>query len=205
MLHFDAIPAAVRQLLEQLAPREELIPFQLGGGTSLALRFGHRLSVDLDFFTTEHFDPEFLETALQIPAAKVVGRSIGTLTLDARGVKLDFLRHDYPILAAPDNFSDVRMLSSRDVCAMKLNAIANRGSKKDFFDLHELLKHRSLSDMVADFESKYRNSDRFIVLRSLAWFEDAELEPDPISLSGVSWREVQERIAQALRELRAGD
>jgi predicted nucleotidyltransferase component of viral defense system len=201
MLHLDAIPVAVRLLLEQLATREELRAFQLGGGTSLALRFGHRLSVDLDFFATDTFEPEQLQTALNMAGANVVGRSTGTLTLDAGGVKLDFLRHAYPLLAKPDHIDGVAMLSIRDVTAMKLNAIANRGSKKDFFDLCELLKHRSLDEMMTDFESKYRNSDRFIVLRSMAWFEDAELEPDPISLNGDSWAEVQRKITEALRRL----
>lgn len=201
MLHFDAIPAAVRLLLEQLAPRAGLTAFHLGGGTSLALRFGHRLSVDLDFFTTETFDPEAFMAGLDLPDAAAVARTTGTLTLDAGGVKLDFLRHAYPLLADPDDFAGVRLLSVRDVAAMKLNAVANRGSKKDFFDLYELLKHFSLDEMVADFELKYRNSDRFIVLRSLAWFDDAALEPDPVSLTGTSWTQVRQRIVKALREV----
>ncbi len=200
MLHFDAIPAAVRLLLEQLARRAELTAFHLGGGTSLALRFGHRLSVDLVFFTTETFDPEAFMAGLDLPDAAAVARSTGTLTLDAGGVKLDFLRPAYPLLADSDDVDGVRLLSVRDVAAMKLNAVANRGSKKDFFDLYELLKHFPLDEMVADFELKYRNSDRFIVLRSLAWFDDAALEPDPVSLNGTSWTEVRQRIVKALRE-----
>lgn len=200
MLHFDAIPAAVRLLLEQLARRAELTAFHLGEGTSLALRLGHRLSVDLDFFTTETFDPEAFMARLDLPDAAAVARSTGTLTLDAGGVKLDFLRHAYPLLADSDDVDGVRLLSVRDVAAMKLNAVANRGSKKDFFDLYELLKHFSLDEMVADFELKYRNSDRFIVLRSLAWFDYAALEPDPVSLNGTSWTEVRQRIVKALRE-----
>lgn len=185
----------------RLAPRAELSSFNLAGGTSLALRFGHRLSVDLDFFTTAEFDPEALHDALALPDARVVARTTGTLTLDAGGVKLDFLRHAYPLITEPDVFADLRLLSVPDVSAMKLNAIANRGSKKDFFDVCELLEHYSLEDMLVNFEMKYRNSDRFVVLRSLAWFEDAELEPDPVSLKKSSWAGVQKEIKQALRSI----
>ncbi|WP_367870662.1 nucleotidyl transferase AbiEii/AbiGii toxin family protein [Luteolibacter sp. Populi] len=202
MLHFDAVPAQVAELLMQLAPRPCLAGFRLAGGTSLALRFSHRLSVDLDFFTTGSFDPEELYLDLALPEAVVVARSEGTLSLDAGGTKLDFLRHAYPLIEEPEETDGVHLLSVPDVAAMKLNAIANRGSKKDFFDLCELMKRHSLEEMLGFFESKYRNSDRFIVLRSLAWFDDAESEPDPLSKNGLTWTEAKDRIARSLRELR---
>jgi hypothetical protein len=201
MLRFDAIPVPVRELLERLSPALALKPFALAGGTSLALRFGHRLSVDLDFFTSKPFDPESLFAALPLAGATVVGRSENTLTLDAQGTKLDFLRHAYPLLEPVESIDGVQMLSEPDVAAMKLNAIANRGSKKDFFDLCELAQAHSLVTMLEWFEQKYRNSDRFIVVRSLAWFEDAELEPDPISLSGQSWRHVKQKITSLVGSL----
>ena len=58
MLHIDSVPEAVGELLESLPPDPALKVFALGGGTSIALRFGHRLSVDLAFFTQADFDPE---------------------------------------------------------------------------------------------------------------------------------------------------
>lgn len=201
MLYFDAVPAVVSHLLGSLAPLPALDRFSLAGGTSLALRYGHRMSVDLDFLTTEVFEPEVLQAGLSLTNATVVARTVGSLTLDAQGTKLDFLRHAYPLIKEPETFGEIRMLSVPDVTAMKLNAIANRGSKKDFFDLCELLKRHSLSEMLEFFEMKYRNSDRFIVLRSLAWFEDAEIEPDPLSLTGLAWGEVKKTIEAALRTI----
>ena len=64
-----------------------------------------------------------------------------------------------------------------------------------------VLKSHSLPTMLEWFEEKYQNSDRFIGLRSLAWFEDAELEPDPISMSGLSWDHVKMEVASMLRAL----
>lgn len=201
MLRFDAIPVPVRALLERLSAASALESFALAGGTSLALRFGHRLSVDLDFFTSDPFDPESLFSALSLADATVVSRSANTLTLDDYGTKLDFLRHGYPLLEPVELIDGVRIFSVPDVAAMKLNAIANRGSKKDFFDLCELARAHSLATMLEWFEQKYRNSDRFIVIRSLAWFEDAELEPDPVSLSGQSWNHVKRKISSLVEGL----
>lgn len=64
MLKLHAVPEPVAALLGQLASHDALKPFALGGGTSLALRFGHRLSVDLDYFTTGEFDPGLLSEKL---------------------------------------------------------------------------------------------------------------------------------------------
>lgn len=44
-------PAAL-ELLEKIYAIKELEQFGLGGGTSLALRMGHRISIDLDFLQT---------------------------------------------------------------------------------------------------------------------------------------------------------
>jgi hypothetical protein len=194
MLHFESIPDTVRDLLTLLAPSPALEDFSLGGGTSLALRFGHRLSVDLDFFTTREFDTGQLTASLGLAGATLVNRAANSLTLDVMGIKLDFLRHAYPLLAQPEEIEGVRLLSLPDVAAMKLNAIANRGAKKDFFDLGELQRHHPLPTMLEWFETKYRSSDRFTVIRSLGWFEDAELEPDPVSLNGNDWRIVKSQL-----------
>jgi predicted nucleotidyltransferase component of viral defense system len=201
MLHFDAVPDNVRNLLILLSPLPALKGFSLGGGTSLALRFGHRLSVDLDFFTTEEFDPEQLADRLGLSAAIQVNRALNSLILDMQGTKLDFLRHAYPLLGASEEIEGVRLLSLPDVAAMKLNAAANRGAKKDFFDLCELQRHQSLPSMLEWFETKYRTADRFTVIRSLGWFEDAELEPDPIPLNGDDWKMVKAKLRSMVSHL----
>jgi len=160
-----------------------LAGFALGGGTSLALRTGHRLSVDLYFFTEEEFQPEGLPGRLGLDGATVLSVSRNSLTMEAAGVKLDLLRHSYKRLRPYEEIDGVRLVSLPDLAAMKLNAIANRGSKKDFYDMVELLGRYSLPEMLGFFAMKYPGTDPFTVIRSLAWFDDADAEPDPISLT----------------------
>ena len=201
MLRFDAVPQSVRELLVRLASHEALQNFALGGGTSLALRLGHRWSVDLDFFTVGKFSSEDLFSELALDLATVIGRADNSLTVDVGGVKLDLLRHAYKTLEPADCIDGVTLVSLPDLAAMKLNAIANRGSKKDFFDLAELLGHFTIQEMIGFFTDKYPSTDPFTVIRSLAWFEDAELEPDPIALAGQTWIKVKDRARDAVAGL----
>lgn len=201
MLHLDAVPKPVVALLEELATRDALKPFALGGGTSLALRFGHRLSVDLDYFTHQEFQPQTLLDSLELDDSTILSLSKNTLSLVSQGVKIDLLRHAYREVAPIDEIAGHRLISVPDLAAMKLNAITNRGSKKDFYDLTELLQHHTLDEMLHFFSKKYHATDPFAVIRSLAWFEDAEHEPDPIPLAGQTWEKIKRRINQAVQAL----
>ncbi len=153
MLCYHAIPDEVKALLHRLSPLEALREFALGGGTSLALRFGHRWSVDLNFFTLDEFAPDVLFGRMGLAEATVLAQARNSLTLEAGGVKVDLLRHHYPLLGSPDALDGLRLLSVPDLAAMKINAIVNRGSKKDFFDLALLLGHLSLSEMLVFFRT----------------------------------------------------
>jgi hypothetical protein len=201
MLHFNAVPGTVNKLLLELAPSPALTGFALGGGTSLALRFGHRLSVDLDYFTLAEFLPDEVFDQLRIEDALEIGKAKNTLSLEVNGVKLDLLRHHYPLLSPIEYLDGISMISLPDVAAMKLNAIANRGSKKDFYDLVELMNYFSIKELIGFFTAKYQNADAFSVIRSLGWFEDGEMDPDPISLNGKTWAEVKAVISKVIAKL----
>ena len=64
MLQLDAVPTGTMDILEFVANQPCLKDFYLVGGTSLALQIGHRLSVDLDFFTSQRKDINEIENEL---------------------------------------------------------------------------------------------------------------------------------------------
>lgn len=202
MLHESAVSPALLKLLRRFQPFVEDHGFALAGGTSLALRLGHRISTDLDWFTVQAFEPEALATDLGIGPDSIIGVAAGTLRLRADDIKVEFLRHAYPRLKEDDRMEGLSLWSLQDVAAMKLNAIANRGSKKDFFDLAALLSSTPLPDLLGHYRAKYRPASMLMLIRSLVWFEDADSEPDPISLSDCSWESVKECIRLSVRDLK---
>jgi predicted nucleotidyltransferase component of viral defense system len=200
MLHFSSIPDSTLLLLRELCAHPATQPFALTGGTALALRYGHRLSVDLDFFTPDSFDSQSIADWLtqDFDATDVRVNSNG-INLMIRGVKVDFVRYRYALLQPFESLDGVRLFGLRDNIAMKLSAITNRGAKKDFYDLHQLIQALGLGELVAIYREKYPSQDAFILLRSLAYFDDAEDELDPESLDGTTWDRVQSSITKAVR------
>jgi polyhydroxyalkanoate synthesis regulator protein len=86
------------------------------------------------------------------------------------------------------------MLSIVDIAAMKLNAIAGRGSKKDFIDLYFLLQEFSLREILSFYGQKYHDGSLFMVEKSLTYFEDADLQLEPQMYKDFNWETCKKTI-----------
>ncbi|MBP9083820.1 MAG: nucleotidyl transferase AbiEii/AbiGii toxin family protein [Bacteroidia bacterium] len=200
MLHFSAVSPEALELLREIQHLPILNDFYLVCGTALALHYGHRISVDLDFFTEKEFDTSILiDTFKEKYKLEILSQAKNPLTLNIRFVKTDFIRHNYPLLNSVQKIEGVKLLSIEDIAAMKLNSTMNRGSKKDFYDIYELLNHFDLEELVSFHASKYDFSSQLILLKSLIYFEDAEHEPDPVSVKDISWGAVKKKMVETVR------
>lgn len=205
MLRLKTVHQGTFALLRELSARQDPCSFALAGGTALALQMGHRISMDLDFLTEKEFDSWDLFESLAA-SFEVVDSSLATNSLSLfiksgdLSVKADFIRHNYPKLKPLLIVEGIRLFSLEDIAAMKLNAVANRGAKKDFYDIHALLTRFSLIELLGFFEEKYQRMNSFTVTKSLAYFADADQEPAPMSLVGLAWEEIKADLQQKLRE-----
>lgn len=200
MLRLNAISPAMHETLVSLCVQPFLKKFALAGGTSLALRFGHRASMDIDLFSTEPFDPieeiEFLQA--EYPGFVYTSNNKYMLFCHINGVKTDFVYHPQPLLQPVDVMDSIRIFSLPDVAAMKLKAITQRGSKKDFYDLWQLLQVISPKELIALYAEKYGPDQTWMLLASITYFEDAEINDDPVSLiNNLNWSTVKETINKA--------
>jgi len=205
MLRLKTIHQDTFELLKELFAGNDLNAFALAGGTALALQLGHRISIDLDFLTGKEFDSfalfERLSESFDVENSSTARNSL-SLFIKQQGssVKTDFIRHNYPRLKSLLTTNGIRLFALEDIAAMKLNAVANRGAKKDFYDIHALLSRFSLPELLGFFEDKYQKMNSFTVTKSLAYFDDADLEPDPMSLMNLSWEQIKADLKLALRD-----
>ena len=101
------------------------------------------------------------------------------------------MAHRYPDCAAPERIDGIRLASLPDIAAMKLNAIANRGGKKDFWDYAELLSHFTRDEMLQFYATKYTRDNLWYVEKSLSYLDDAESDPTPLDLRGRTWEQIK--------------
>lgn len=172
-------------------------PFYLAGGTSLALQIGHRISVDLDFFTPNSFDVKLLIDNLNSIGNLIIeDESSTTFNGSLDGVKISFFKYEYPLLFKVVDFNGVKLADERDIAGMKIQAISDRGSKKDFVDLYVLLKKYKIDEMLGFFHKKYEkfNYNMIHILKSLTYFFNADENPEPEMLIKDSWGEIKKSI-----------
>ncbi len=208
MLQYRSVYPETLELLKQLMELDGLKPMHLVGGTALALHLGHRISVDLDLFTMDIFDTEpiLLELRHSFELNIVEQKEQNILNLELKGkdssyqkVKVDLIRYNYPLLREIQTVDGIRLLHIEDIIPMKMSALANRGSKKDFFDMYEILKHYDLKEMFELFKSKFPDVGYFHIIKSLTYFDDAEDDIDPISLNETNWQNVKATIADKVK------
>lgn len=198
MLHFETIDKATLALLEAIQRLDVFRNFRLVGGTALALQIGHRKSIDLDFFGPDDFSEINFPVSLQdLGHRKVLLDSSAIKIFTINGIKVDFVQYPYPWLSEAYKEGQLVLAKPTDIAAMKLSAICNRGSKKDFYDLYFLLDQYSLSDLLGFYKKKFSDASPFLVLKSLTYFEDAETDDDPLMLRPLAWDEVKNRILAA--------
>ncbi len=175
----------------------------LAGGTALALELGHRVSVDLDFFSPDPLPHELEELAARVGDAHVVGREPRTLHMLVEGVQVSFFQYQYPLIGEVTKEGGICMAAPQDIAAMKIDAASSRGSKKDFIDLYVLLHTYTLPELIAFFEQKYAHIayNKAHILKSLVYFDDAEYEPMPRMLIPVTWDEVKTRLTHEVTAL----
>jgi hypothetical protein len=192
--HREVIPASTETTLRALRDTDIVNRFYLAGGTGLALQFGHRLSLDLDFFSPDLFNEEVLLQRVQaLDGFSLVARAPHSLHVTLRETKVSFLGYSYPLLFPEVRFLDVAVADPRDIACMKISAIASRGTKRDFVDLYVSAQLFGLTELLQLFGRKYEKTryNRLHILKSLTFFGDAEKDPMPRMLVDLDWDEVK--------------
>ena len=203
MLSFQTVEPHTLELLRSLMALPLSSETRLVGGTSLALQYGHRNSVDLDFFGSLDDDlfafRDCLESISQVNVIKET-KSIRIYNID--GVKIDFVDYSrYPWLADAVEEDGLRLASPKDIAAMKINAIEGRGTRKDFVDIYFLLQHYSLNEILGFYQEKYPEHSLFRALMSLSYFDDAEKQMMPKMFASVSWDEMKAYIIKEVEKI----
>ena len=157
----------------------------------------------MDFFGHLDIDHEILAKELEIAGFELRsmqgGKNIHQFLIN--GVKVDFVNYPYEWLKDAIDTDGVRMAHLHDLSAMKLSAITNRETKKDFVDIYFLLQHFTLNEILGFHTQKYIDGSVFRVLRSLCYFDDAEEQPMLQMFIPTEWSDIKTLIKESVRRL----
>jgi hypothetical protein len=200
MLQTKTVSTELLGLLKALMDIEEFQTLRLVGGTSLALQIGHRNSIDIDLFGRFDTSDEFTLTEIlsRFGNTKFLSGSKSIKVYLINGVKVDIVNYPYEWIDEVIIEDNIRLASQKDIAAMKIAAITQRGSRKDFIDLYFLLQKYSLQEIFNFYETKITDCNTWLALRSLSYFEDAEQQPMPKMYIDVSWEDVKNTVKRAI-------
>ena len=194
-----------RENLALLGNSDILKNAYLAGGTALALQLGHRISVDFDFFTTEEFKPKDFSAKLSELGSFVEEQADkGTVLGTFEGVRFSLFVYKYPLIAPLLKYLLLNISDIRDIAAMKIDAVATRGMKRDFIDLYFICRSGyELTEILRFYDKKYGKlaSNLIHVQKSLVFFDDAEPDEMPTMLEKVEWEEVKKYFEAEVKKI----
>lgn len=202
---FDLIlPQPAKKFLKHL--KRDSLPKNsyLADGTALALWFGHRKSIDLDFFVPSAFSETQWEQKLKKEFDfKITYTDWQTLVGSIGNIKLSLFGYQYKLLNKPTYWQNIYIASLSDLSAMKLDTVTRRGTKRDFIDLYFLSKKFSLQKMFEFYQKKYGNLEdkKLILKKALIFFNDAQKDEMPEMLVDIVWKDVKNYFSSEVKKL----
>lgn len=213
------------QHLVALLPREtreawtrvgNVLPHEayLVGGTAITVHLGHRVSRDLDFFTSTPFDPEALEAALRaVGEFEVTLLTEGTLNGMFEWTKVQFLdASSQRMIEKPVKVAGIDVAQIPDLLATKLKVVGDRGELRDYFDMQYIeteTSHR-VEQGIAFYIERYRprppEPTVAHIVEALGYFGDVADDPSlPEERESIEryWRRRQPEIARSLAKFGA--
>ena len=178
----------------------------LAGGTALAFQLGHRYSYDLDFFTNRRFDASnVIKKFKKIHGFKLEKTSWQTVLGYIDSIQCTLFFYQYPLLFPTHKFREANIADIRDIAAMKIAAISDRGTKRDFIDFYFIINEAgiTLKEALNFYEKKFKvpEINRFHILKSTVYFKDAENQKMPRLIKEVNWIKVKKFFENEVKKM----
>lgn len=183
-MHYEALNQETKKLWGKCGFLRD--DFYLAGGTALALQMGHRLSIDLDFFSPNPIKKTLLaKVEEKLGPVSVLVNTKNELTVAVEGVKVTFLYYPFILKYKTVETKIVPLASIADIASMKAYTIGRRRSFKDYVDIYFILskEYTTLGTLISDAKEKYGQAfnDRL--------FCEQLTSPDDLDDENIIWLE----------------
>lgn len=201
----EALTKKAKHNLELLGRSGILNDAYLAGGTAAALQIGHRISMDFDFFTAKEFVPRIFSAELsKLGSFDEEQADRGSISGRFEGIRFSLFIYNYPLIYPTLQYLSLDIADIRDVAAMKIDAVATRGAKRDFIDLYYICKSGyQLTELLDLYDKRYGKlaSNVIHIQKSLVFFDDAEPDEMPRMLKEAAWEEIKKYFENEVGKL----
>ncbi len=190
----NGVSPNLRSVIQEFMNMPELKEFSLGGGTNLAVRYNHRVSIDIDLFSKDIIGINAMEEIVKAiekrySESQIIKKDFnsnqyawisGFIKHNGSTIKLDIIQN-LKLLYPIQEINGIRMISERDIASLKLESAANRGSRKDFYDLFLLLDKVGINQMYSDYllrKEKYIKKTDFNIFSRIPGSNAQKLNED---------------------------
>lgn len=205
--HWETVTPEIKSLVAFIGQQEFSNRFYLAGGTALALQMGHRLSIDLDFFSEKdevHDRTRYeIVKAFESKNCQVIENVDGNLLMLVQNIHVGFFSYGYKLLQPAQSVENVSLAAPLDIGLMKLDALIGRGSRKDFYDVYVISQHIPLVDLLEAGRKKYPQLRDFAIMaiESMVLFENGDRDIQPAMFIDLSWDELKKYFIEQAKAL----
>ncbi len=191
----QAVSQELLETIHELQQLSSLSEFALAGGTNLALRFGHRISVDIDLFAPSMIGIKGLEKIREqikkfygerILSSQLINDDLADQYCFARiliktktgQIKVEIMQN-VPLLDEFEIWNGIRMVTVKDIGVFKLKSLCSRMAKKDGYDLDLITDHEGYS--LEELLDKYHEKETSFSSEADEWVFDLDEHPNPVA------------------------
>lgn len=189
----QAVSQELLETIHELQQLSSLSEFGLAGGTNLALRYGHRISVDIDLFSPSMIGIKGLENICEqiknfygerVIFNQLINDDLGNQYCFARlliktkigQIKVEIMQN-VPLLDEFEINDAIRMVTVKDIGVFKLKSLCSRMAKKDAYDLDLITDQKGYS--LEELIDRYQEKETSFSSEADEWVFDLDEHPNP--------------------------
>ncbi len=158
-----AVSPQIEKIIKELMELDSLKDFALGGGTNLAIKYSYRISTDVDLFSSNivglkkieeiaaDLQEKYKDNSIKVNIENNTFENLSFISAEIDNIKVEIIQN-IKLNHKIDVIDNIRLINDLDIGALKLLSFADRGTRKDLYDLYFLSRKYGLEKLYDELQ-----------------------------------------------------